>query len=496
MPDPLTALSTAASVVSLVDVTIRACEGIYGLVISWRNAPRAVKSLRQTVEGIESILRSLKTFVTEYESSVAFRQHRQVLPDSVNADIISIGETLGLLDGILTSSGETKNVRRRAKWAIDEKKTLEIVQRLETQQVALILSLQTVAQRSSIARHHDMFRIETNLKQSHPISTEQVLNALKPISRRLDVIAQNEASASMGHASLSTSIEALRETNLDLHNTLDGKLDNLMSGLSQAPFLRDSIRSEIFVRPSTNDVLARIFREELKHVVIPIVEDRLKANKSASEAQIVSIRESIDSMASEFQQNLNYEDSDELITFLRCQVLEIDDVKADELAEQLRHCLNVTPFFKSAGIGYGFYATQRTYYLCGLGANVRARDASGRQPLHYLFQKPWSDETSCHVIYLAYLLIKTGADIWACDDRGNTPTSLVLKHDRWDDWCKILERCGLDVEHVLRTERDNRWDRQHLNDAERSSVDTEDLEFPGHEVSLRRRGAYTREVDG
>lgn len=149
-----------------------------------------------------------------------------------------------------------------------------------------------------------MFRIETNLKQSHAISTEQVLNALKPISRRLDVIAQNEASASMGHAPLSTSIEALRETNLDLHNTLDGKLDNLMSGLSQAPFLRDSIRSEIFVRPSTNDVLARIFREELKHVVIPIVEDRLKANKSASEAQIVSIRESIHSMANEFQQSL------------------------------------------------------------------------------------------------------------------------------------------------------------------------------------------------
>lgn len=149
-----------------------------------------------------------------------------------------------------------------------------------------------------------MFRIETNLKQSHAISTEQVLNALKPISRRLDVIAQNEASASMGHASLSTSIEALRETNLDLHNTLEIKLDNLMSGLSQAPFLRDSIRSEILVRPSTNDVLARIFRTELKHVVIPIVEERLNAYKSASEAQLVAIRESIDSMANGFQQSL------------------------------------------------------------------------------------------------------------------------------------------------------------------------------------------------
>lgn len=146
MADPLTALSTAANVISLADVTIRACEGIYGLVASLRNAPHAVKSLQQTVEGIESTLRNLKTFVKEYESSVPFRQHHQVLPESVNADIISVRNDLCLLEGFLTSTGEAKKIRKRTKWAVQKKGTMEIVQRLERQQVALILSLQTVAQ--------------------------------------------------------------------------------------------------------------------------------------------------------------------------------------------------------------------------------------------------------------------------------------------------------------------------------------------------------------
>ena len=146
MADPLTALSTAASVVSLADVTIRACEGIYGLLASWKDAPRAVITVRQTVESTQSTLRNLKTFVQEYESSVPFRQHHQVLPDSIHAGITRIQETLAVLDGVLSSTGEVKSVRQRAKWAVQEKRIMEVVQRLEKQQVALILCLQSVAQ--------------------------------------------------------------------------------------------------------------------------------------------------------------------------------------------------------------------------------------------------------------------------------------------------------------------------------------------------------------
>ncbi len=146
MAETLVAVSTVASIVSLADVTIRACEGIYGLVASWRNAPRAVQNVRQTVNGVESILRNLKTFVEEYKVSVAFQQHHQSLPDSINADITSIRENLGLLVEFLRSAGQVNKSRQRAKWTIQEKNIAEIIQRLEKQQVGLILSLQTVAQ--------------------------------------------------------------------------------------------------------------------------------------------------------------------------------------------------------------------------------------------------------------------------------------------------------------------------------------------------------------
>lgn len=149
-----------------------------------------------------------------------------------------------------------------------------------------------------------MFRIETNLKQSQANSTEEVLNALKPISRHLEVVARNEASASMGHASLSTSVEALRMTSIAPQSNIDNKIDGLLSDPSPAPHLEDSIRSEILVPPSTSDTLARIFRMELKQVVIPIVEESLDSYKSASEAQIVAIRENINSVTKEFHYSL------------------------------------------------------------------------------------------------------------------------------------------------------------------------------------------------
>lgn len=146
MADPLTALSTAASVVSLADVTIRACEGIYGLVASWRNAPRAVKDVRQTIEGIESTLRNRKIFLEERKSSVAFQEHHQTLPDSVNVHVIRIREDVTLLGEYLASNDQAQNFRKRANWAFYEKRIMKIVERLGKHQVDLILSLQVVAQ--------------------------------------------------------------------------------------------------------------------------------------------------------------------------------------------------------------------------------------------------------------------------------------------------------------------------------------------------------------
>ena len=181
---------------------------------------------------------------------------------------------------------------------------------------------------------------------------------------------------------------------------------------------------------------------------------------------------------------------DELTTFLRYQVLEIDAVKADQLAEFLMFEVSHSLASESNEI------YKRIYIFCGLGADVRWKNKFGEQPLHRLLFRPWAKNRSSSIIDCACLLIKHGADVWACDNSGRTPSSIVLRRGQWNDWCKILERCGLDPGFVLRTEVDRQRSRKHLDDAERSGVDTEDLGLPGHEVSIRRRGAYTAEVDG
>ena len=188
------------------------------------------------------------------------------------------------------------------------------------------------------------------------------------------------------------------------------------------------------------------------------------------------------------------EDSDDLLTFYRYQIMEIDAVAADELAQELMSCLSTVRNISGSG-RHKFDASFAVYFLCGLGANVRAAGAYGQQSLHLVFSHPWPDEQSPQIFYQACLLIKHGADVWAFDDNGNTPSSLALKHDRRNDWCKILERCGLDPEYVFKEERDRQWKRQHLNNAERSGVDAEELKYPGHEISFRRRGRYTLEDD-
>ncbi len=182
----------------------------------------------------------------------------------------------------------------------------------------------------------------------------------------------------------------------------------------------------------------------------------------------------------------------DLLTFYRYQILETDAVAADELAQELMNCLSTMREINRLSF-YGYDALPAVYFLCGLGANVRATGAHGQQPLHLVFSHPWPDEQSSKISDQVYLLMKHGADVWACDDNGNTPSSLALKHNRRHDWCKILERCGLDPEFVFKEESDRQWNRQHLNNAERSGVDTEELEYPGHEVSFRRRGRYTLE---
>ena len=143
MADPL---STLAGLVSLADVTIRACRRVHQFVLSWKDAPQAVKTLQQTIESIRSTLGNLKLFVEEYNSSTPRLRHGQTLPDSMIAEMRSIKDNVDALNDLLLAMLKRKNFTRKAVWALQEQKLTALAQRLENQQITLTLGLQAIAQ--------------------------------------------------------------------------------------------------------------------------------------------------------------------------------------------------------------------------------------------------------------------------------------------------------------------------------------------------------------
>ena len=190
-----------------------------------------------------------------------------------------------------------------------------------------------------------------------------------------------------------------------------------------------------------------------------------------------------------------YKDYDELLALLRNQVSEssvrIDDYLGMLLFVKMRdsHFCSEEFIYDAKGAEY------RVDLLCRLGANTRYKLVPGVQHLHILFHVPWSDENSPHIKQLAYTLIVAGADIYACDDYGRTPTSLAYRHDRLPEWIEVLKRCGYDWESVYHEERNRPLIRQKCYNAERSGVDTKDLVSSTRQTLPRRRGAYHFEAD-
>ncbi len=143
MADPLT---TVAAVVSLVDVTIRACEGISSLIVGLKDAPNAAQDLRHTVHNAKSVLGALKLYVSEYESSNLFTEQHQLLPEVVKKELLGIRANLDLLQKFLPSWGNQWKIGQMVKWVLDEKKLARMIRRLESRQIALMTELQIVAQ--------------------------------------------------------------------------------------------------------------------------------------------------------------------------------------------------------------------------------------------------------------------------------------------------------------------------------------------------------------
>ncbi|KAL8654969.1 MAG: hypothetical protein Q9210_001176 [Variospora velana] len=138
-------LSTAAAVVSFVDVTIRACKGIRAVVDAWREAPNAIHRLRQIVQNQQSMLECLRLYAVEYESSKLFVEQHQLLPLVVKNELRGISSDLDLLQQLLPPAGGQRKIHRQPQWIFDEKKIFAVNSRLDSRQAAVMTGLQVMA---------------------------------------------------------------------------------------------------------------------------------------------------------------------------------------------------------------------------------------------------------------------------------------------------------------------------------------------------------------
>lgn len=130
--------------VSFVDVTIRACDGLHALIDRWNDSSDASQRTRQTLQNLQSTLHSLRRYVVHYESSNLFLEQQLLLPDVVKMELRDISSDLELLQQLLPPPGSEKTLIKKLRWVLNEKKSRAIVDRLDKRQIAVATGLEIV----------------------------------------------------------------------------------------------------------------------------------------------------------------------------------------------------------------------------------------------------------------------------------------------------------------------------------------------------------------
>lgn len=107
-----------------------------------------------------------------------------------------------------------------------------------------------------------------------------------------------------------------------------------------------------------------------------------------------------------------------------------------------------------------FNILDKTVLLLSRGANVSCRDSFGNTVLHLVISsgrlpKPRRRGTTRWFVSLTQpfnllvLFMTAGADVYATNDAGETPSMVAMQYGRMDEWTSALAMCGYDVEEVL-----------------------------------------------
>ena len=116
------------------------------------------------------------------------------------------------------------------------------------------------------------------------------------LHNKLDSITQTSTQALLAQEKSNTAFEGLPGLISAAHDTLNDKLDAVQFSLAEMKLRGNHVRSSTILTAPTEDVLARIFRAELRRVIMPTVQQCFDTYKSNSDGRLDEIKRSIDEM--------------------------------------------------------------------------------------------------------------------------------------------------------------------------------------------------------
>ncbi|KAL9006273.1 MAG: hypothetical protein Q9188_000995 [Gyalolechia gomerana] len=161
--------------------------------------------------------------------------------------------------------------------------------------------------RNGIRVHGDLsWRLDQILRQHGDTAQnlDQRLDSLRTgLHADLEVITPTCERSLPAQEHLNTGLENLQELVSAGQNVTNDKLDAIGASLSQMRVGGVQVRSSTVVQAPTEDVLARVFRAELRRVIMPTVEQCFQKFKANPDSQLAEIRRKIDEMTQQMGSN-------------------------------------------------------------------------------------------------------------------------------------------------------------------------------------------------
>ncbi|KAL8671388.1 MAG: hypothetical protein Q9168_004120 [Polycauliona sp. 1 TL-2023] len=301
------AFAAVTGVVSLIDVVFRATVAIYDSSQYLKDAPQLSQRLQRTVKSVQSVLRSLNEVVALH------RQHQTTVGSAspasptgpadflcgvVKDELISINAELDILSKLLPPLVSTSDLRGKLRWVLDRKRVTEAIKGLDGHQITLILALQTFAHFTfNKGLSQDLGRIS----QQHESTARQLEEDLRQGNLRLHTdfnhLIRTSQALLPAQESIKSDLANLHGAVSTGHTLVIERLDAIGTSLSQIQLRDDCVRSSTVLTAPTEDVLARLFRAELRRVIMPTVQQCFDKFKASPDSHLDEIRQKIDEMA-------------------------------------------------------------------------------------------------------------------------------------------------------------------------------------------------------